>query len=84
MFEQTMIDTLIVIGTFVLRVGIPLALVLVVGGWLQKKIAPSEEIRETGHRAEGARIIPFTARQNTATQVPTAAQDKSAKRANVK
>ncbi len=84
MFEQTILDTLIVIGMFVLRVGVPVAILFGLAKWLEKKLRP-QETQETERRTSSARIIPFTRPQSTthaqATR-PVAADE--VKRANVK
>ena len=47
MFSQAWIDTLIDTGAilfmFVLRIGVPIAVTLLVGRWLEKKLAPAEQ-----------------------------------------
>ncbi len=40
---STLIDTLVVLFMFVLRIGVPIAITLLVGRWLEKKLAPREE-----------------------------------------
>jgi len=40
---NTLIDTLVVLFMFVLRIGVPIAITLLVGRWLEKKLAPHEE-----------------------------------------
>ncbi len=83
MFPQPLIDALVIIGMFILRIGVPLAVVLVIGGWLEKRLAPPAA-GESRQRTEGARIIPFRARQGIATLPQPESQEKPAKRANVK
>lgn len=83
MFPQPVIDALIIIGMFVLRIGVPLAIVLVIGGWLEKRLAPPAA-DESERRTEGARIIPFRPRQSIATPSKPASKDEPAKRTNVK
>jgi hypothetical protein len=58
MFEQPILDTLIVIGMFVLRVGVPVVALFLLATWLEKKLRPSET-HATEQRTSGARIIPF-------------------------
>ena len=43
MFPQELLDAVTVILMFALRVGLPLALTLAFGYWLEKKLAPSRE-----------------------------------------
>lgn len=45
MFLQDLIDGLTIIFMFVLRIGVPLAVTLAFGYWLEKKLAPREEIQ---------------------------------------
>lgn len=42
MFLQDLIDTLVIVVMFGLRVGVPIALTLAFGYWLEKKLAPRE------------------------------------------
>ncbi len=83
MLEQTLIDTVIVLGMFVLRIGVPLALAVVVGKWLEKKLSPEEQIRKIEGLPKDARIIPFRARQNTIPS-PSTTQDVVEKRTSIK
>lgn len=43
MFPQILIDTLIVILMFALRIGVPIAITVLIGRWLEKKLALPEE-----------------------------------------
>ncbi len=84
MFEQTIIDALIVIGLFVLRVGVPVAVLFGIAAWLEKKLRP-QETHETGERTSTARIIAFQPRQRAVKPESTCASTKvTVKRANVK
>jgi hypothetical protein len=47
-----MIDLIGLIFMFVVRIGIPIALTLIVGRWLEKKLAPQEEIRKPEETAQ--------------------------------
>ena len=49
-----MIDLIGLIFMFVVRIGIPIALTLIVGRWLEKKLAPQEEVRKTEETAQPA------------------------------
>ncbi len=56
MIEQFWLDTLVVFGMFVLRVGVPIALTIALGKWLEKKLKPpvqnnEETIVPTVHRS---------------------------------
>ena len=62
MFEQTILDTLIVIGLFVLRIGVPVAILFGVAAWVEKKLRP-QETQATEQRTSTARIIAFQPRQ---------------------
>lgn len=79
MFAQPVIDTLIIIGMFILRIGVPLAIVLVIGAWLEKRLAPAAA-EQSERRTEGARIILFRPRQSVATPPQPASKDDPAKR----
>lgn len=84
MFEQTIIDTLIVIGLFVLRIGVPVAILFGVAAWVEKKLRP-QETQETEQRTSTARIIAFQPRQRAVKpkSAHTSTED-TVKRANVK
>ncbi len=47
MFSQawidTLIDTVVILFMFVLRIGVPVAITLLIGRWLEKKLAPAEQ-----------------------------------------
>ena len=83
MFAQPVIDALIIIGMFVLRIGVPLAIVLVIGAWLEKRLAPPAA-EQPERRTEGARVILFKPRQSVATPSKPASEDEPAKRTNVR
>ena len=55
---QSVIDAIIIIGMFVLRIGVPLALTIAVGYWLEKKLRP-QETSVAQPDVDGRRIIPF-------------------------
>jgi hypothetical protein len=59
MFEQTILDTLVVIGLFVLRVGVPVAILYVAARWVGKKLEP-QEMQEPHHHTRPGKIIAFT------------------------
>jgi len=84
MFEQTILDTLIVISMFVLRIGVPAAILFGVAAWVEKKLRP-QETQETERRGSSARIIPFTKPQAT-TQIRShrSVTADEVKRANVR
>jgi hypothetical protein len=83
MAVETFFDGLVLLGIFMLRVGVPLAIVLVIGHWLEKRLAPPSA-GESAQQNTGARILSFTPRQNRVPQVPPAAKDESAKRTHVR
>ncbi len=80
---ETWIDGLVLFGMFVLRVAVPLAILLLVGGWLEKRLAPPAA-RESQQRAVGTRILPFPARPNPVSHTPSAAKDEPAKRTHIR
>ena len=43
MFPEFWSDTFVVISMFLLRVGVPIALTIALGKWLEKKLAPRAE-----------------------------------------
>lgn len=43
MLPQDLIDTLVILIMFGLRIGVPIALTLAFGYWLEKKLAPRDE-----------------------------------------
>jgi hypothetical protein len=49
MFPQDFIDTFVIFFMFFLRIGVPIILTLAFGYWLEKKLAPQEEIRKRGN-----------------------------------
>ena len=84
MFEQTIMDTLIVIGLFVLRIGVPVAILFGIAAWLEKKLRP-QETQEAGERTSAARIILLQPRQRAVKpESARASIEDTAKRANVK
>lgn len=46
MFSEFWSDTFVVISMFLLRVGVPIALTIALGKWLEKKLAPREAAEE--------------------------------------
>jgi hypothetical protein len=42
MIEQFWIDTFVIVGMFLLRVGVPVALTIALGKWLEKRLKPRE------------------------------------------
>jgi len=54
MLAQDMIDTFVILIMFGLRIGVPIALTLAFGYWLEKKLAPREV---TQSEAEKPRIV---------------------------
>jgi hypothetical protein len=58
MFEQPIVDTLIVIGMFVLRIGVPVVILYALAAWLGKKLQPQER-QETQHHTIGVKVVPF-------------------------
>ncbi len=84
MFEQTILDTLIIIGMFVLRIGIPVAILFGFAKWLEKKLQP-QETQATERRGSSARIIPFAQPQpTTLTRATRSVTADEVKRANVR
>ncbi len=61
MIEQFWIDTFVVFGMFVLRVGVPIALTIALGKWLEKKLKPRVENEESKPRvtARSSNVIPL-------------------------
>ncbi len=51
MISQFWADALVVFGMFVLRVGVPIALTIVLGKWLEKRLKPQEQDEERQVRA---------------------------------
>ena len=47
MFPQDLIDGVVVVLMFVLRIGVPIALTLAFGYWLEKKLRPPEQTENT-------------------------------------
>ena len=77
MDAQTIIDTLVVIGMFVLRIGVPLGLAILFGAWLERKLRLPDEQDAPRHQHD-AKILPFKPRHE---QKPIARADDT-KRAN--
>lgn len=76
MLEQTLMDALVVFGLFVLRVGLPVAVLFGVARWIEKKLQ-AQDTQGTAKRESNARIIPFVRpQQNGKTLTPERAEDK--------
>ncbi len=56
---QDVIDALVIGLMFVLRIGVPIALTLVVGYWLEKKLAPAQQVSSRARTTGSAKIIPL-------------------------
>ena len=69
MLPQPIIDTLIVIGMFFVRIGIPVAILLALGYWFQKKLEPKDAEKPV-HPEKRASIIPFRKTQHPSTPPP--------------
>jgi len=55
---QDVIDTIAILSMFALRIGLPIALTLVVGVWLEKKLAPRERAAHAARQStRSAKII---------------------------
>ena len=74
MLPQPIIDTLIVIGMFIVRIGIPVAILLALGYWFKKKMEP-KDAEKPGQPEERANIIPFRKTQHPST--PPSAESAS-------
>jgi hypothetical protein len=86
MFDQTIFDTLIVIGMFILRVGVPVAVLFVLARWLGKKLQP-QEMQETQRRSSDGKIIPFvkpTSKSIPGSTARVSVNDETAKRTGVR
>ncbi len=63
MLPEEMVETIVVIGMFLLRIGVPVAITLALGYWLEKKLRPEEQKSdkivniETARRARSSKII---------------------------
>ncbi len=64
MLPQPIVDALIVLGMFLLRIGLPIILLFALGYWLQKKMHP-QEADKPSQRTAGARLLPFRQSQTT-------------------
>ncbi len=80
MEPQTIIDTLVVIGMSVLRIGVPLGLAILFGAWLEKKLHLPDEQDVPRHRHD-AKILQFKPRREQE-PTPHANNDYETKRAN--
>lgn len=58
MIPQDLLDAIAVILMFILRIGVPIALTLAFGYWLEKKLAPREREQESSTRQRIARDDP--------------------------
>ena len=84
MFEQVLIDAVVVLGLFVLRVGVPVAIVFGLARWLEKKLR-AQETPEIERRGASARIIPFVRPQPHAAPIAARAEKEIGdKRASAK
>lgn len=61
MYPQVWADTLVLIGMFVLRVAVPIALTIALGKWLERKLNPREQAQEVKPQAtaRASNIIPL-------------------------
>ena len=75
MFNQTLIDAVVVLGLFVLRIGVPLGLAIAFSAWLEKKLRLPDE--QDTQRHAGAKILPFRPRQANAKPQPTNRTDET-------
>jgi hypothetical protein len=64
MLPEEFVETLVVLGMFVLRIGAPVAVTLALGYWLEKKLRPQEEQKngrivniEAARRGRSSKII---------------------------
>lgn len=57
MLPENITETLFVLGLFAVRVGIPIAITLAFGAWLEKKLRPRDEQLETTRKIEMARRL---------------------------
>jgi hypothetical protein len=55
MWPQLLVDALVVLAMFVVRIGVPLVTTLGLGYWLEKRLRPHEESEETEMKVEIAR-----------------------------
>ncbi len=58
MLPQSIVDTVIVLGMFLFRIGLPVAILLALGYWFQKKMEPKAVKKPEQPEARG-NIIPF-------------------------
>ncbi len=64
MLGQTFVDALIVFGMFLLRIGLPVAILFGIAAWLERRLTPSGR-QDTGQTTSRARIIPFNRTRQT-------------------
>ena len=81
MLPQPIIDTLIVIGMFVVRIGIPVAILLALGYWFQKKMEP-KDAEKTAQPEKRTNIVLF--RKTQRPNAPPTAESSPEKREHVK
>lgn len=62
---QDVLDVLVILGMFLLRIGVPIIVTLGIGIWLEKKLRPAESQKTTQPVRRGT-IIPFPRAQNGA------------------
>jgi hypothetical protein len=83
MFPQILFDALIIVGLFLMRVLVPLAILVALGRLLEKRLSPPSK-NESERRTQGARIIPFKPRQSAANRPGSLSKDESGRRSGVK
>lgn len=69
---QDVIDAMVILGMFFLRIGVPVIITIGIGMWLEKKLRPAD-FQRTAQRAQRGKIIPFPRAQSGArvTAVPS-------------
>lgn len=55
MLPEPLVNVLIVLAMFVVRIGVPLAITLALGYWLEKRLPPQEKSEATEMKIERAR-----------------------------
>ncbi|MBI4791116.1 MAG: hypothetical protein HY782_29140 [Chloroflexi bacterium] len=75
MDAQRIIDALVVAGMFVVRIGLPLAVMFAAAYWLRDRLELQDA--NSGRRAENSRVIPFpNPAKKTAPPVATARSER--------
>ena len=64
MLPQSIVDGLIVLGMFLVRIGLPIGILFALGYWFQTRMEP-KDAEKPRRRTEGARILPFLKPQAT-------------------